>query len=152
MGARILALIGAAFVSLLLALYLPLANAQTKADAITEAKPAPPVPWSKVPASERRVLSALEKDWSQLPASQQRRLIGAAKKYPTLAPIQQQRFQERLKEWSALTPEQRHVARDKYQNLSSLPPAKQDELREKWQEKSERSKDVAPVPLVEPSK
>lgn len=152
MGARILAVIGAAFVSLLLAFYLPAANAQAKAETITEAKPAPPVPWSKVPESERRVLSALEKDWTQLPSSQQRRLIGAAKKYSTLAPIQQQRFQERLKEWSALTPEQRHVARDKYQNLSSLPPAKQDELREKWQEKSERSKDAPPVPLVEPSK
>ena len=152
MGARILAVIGVAFVSLLLAFYAPLANAQAKADIKTEAKPAPPVPWSKVPESERRVLSPLEKDWTQLPATQQRRLIGAAKKYSTLAPIQQQRFQERLKEWSALTPEQRHVARDKYQNLSSLPPARQNELREKWQEKSERSKDAAPVPPVEPSK
>lgn len=152
MGARILAVIGVAFVSLLLVFCSPLANAQTKADIKTEAKPAPQVPWTKVPESERRVLSPLEKDWKQLPASQQRRLIGAAKKYGTLAPIQQQRFQERLREWSALTSEQRHVARDKYQNLSSLPPAKQDELREKWQEKSERSKDAPPVPPVESSK
>ena len=152
MGARIFTVIGCAFVSLLLAVYSPVADAQAKADIKVDAKPAPSVPWSKVPDTERRVLSPLEKDWAQLPATQQRRLIGAAKKYPTLVPIQQQRFQERLKEWSALTPEQRHVARDKYQNLSSLPPAKQYELREKWQEKSERSRDAPPVPPVEPSK
>jgi uncharacterized RDD family membrane protein YckC len=136
-GARILAIIAVALSTLsatLLACYPPTAHAQpksTESKADSKSPPnAAPVPWNKVPQSERRVLSPLEKDWKELPGSQQRRLIGAAKQYPKLAPIQQERFQERLKEWSTLTPAQRHDARDKYKNLSSLPPAKQQEIRE----------------------
>ena len=140
MGERILAIIGATIVAALLAFHSPASYSQ--ADRKTETKTAS-VPWSKVPNSERKVLSPLEKDWTQLPGVQQRKLLGAAKKYPGMAPIQQERFQERLKEWSALTPEERHAARDKYKNLSSLPPAKQYELREKWQEKTTQSKGPA---------
>ena len=139
---RILTVIAASIVAALLVFHSPVSLAQAKPDRNAEVKAAT-VPWKKVPESERRVLSPLEKDWAQLPGLQQRRLIGAAKKYPGLAPIQQERFQDRIKEWSALTPEQRHAARDKYQNLSSLPPAKQYELREKWQEKNSQSKKSA---------
>ena len=105
----------------------------------TEATQLPPVPWKKVPDTEKRILNPLQKDWDQLPSGQQRKLIGAAKTYPKLAPIQQERFQDRIKEWSALTPAQRHAARDKYKNLSSLPPEKQHILRERWNEKSAHS-------------
>jgi Protein of unknown function (DUF3106) len=104
-----------------------------------EATQLPPVPWKKVPDTEKKILNPLQKDWDQLPGGQQRKLIGAAKTYPKLAPIQQERFQERIKEWSALTPAQRHAARDKYKNLSSLPPEKQHVLRERWNEKSAHS-------------
>ena len=90
------------------------------AHAGTEAAQLPPVPWKKVPDTEKKILNPLQKDWDQLPSGQQRKLIGAAKTYPKLAPIQQERFQDRIKEWSALTPAQRHAARDKYKNLSSL--------------------------------
>jgi hypothetical protein len=109
------------------------------AHAGTETTQLPPVPWKKVPDTEKKILNPLQKDWDQLPSGQQRKLIGAAKTYPKLAPIQQERFQERIKEWSALTPAQRHAARDKYKNLSSLPPEKQHVLRERWNEKSAQS-------------
>ena len=151
MGERIFAIISAVIVAFLLTVHAPATLAQAKAGPRTEAE-SPPVPWSKVPDRERRVLSPLEKDWAQLLPAQQRRLIGAAKKYPTMVPIQQQRFQERLKEWSSLTPEQRHAARDKYKDLSSLPPAKQYEIREKWQEKTNQAKDPAVVPPDSPAK
>lgn len=151
MGERIFAIITAGIVAFLFAAHSPATLAQAKSGPRTEAA-APPVPWSKVPGSERGVLSPLEKDWAQLLPVQQRRLVGAAKKYPTMVPIQQQRFQERLKEWSLLTPEQRHAARDKYKDLSSLPPAKQYEIREKWQEKTNQAKDAVVVPPDSPAK
>lgn len=142
MGERIFAIIGVAFVAALLAFQTPAAQAQAKAE-IKTATTSPQLAWSKVPESERRVLSPLEKDWAQLPGIQQRRLLGAAKKYSSMTPIQQERFQDRLKEWAELTPAQRHVARDKYKNLSTLPPAKQHELREKWQAKNAQSGEPA---------
>ena len=142
MGERILAIIGAAIVAVVLACHAPATHAQAKTGSKTDTN-SPPVPWNKIPDSERRVLSPLERDWTQLPGTQQRRLIGAAKEYPKMAPIQQERFQDRLKEWSALTPAQRSAARDKYRNLSSLPLAKQYELREKWQEKTAPTRDPA---------
>lgn len=151
MGERILAVTSAAVFAVLLAFYSQANHAEAKADTQSASK-SPPVLWNKVPDSERRVLSALEKDWIQLSGNQQRRLIGAAKKYPKMLPIQQERFQDRLKEWASLTPEQRHAARDKYQNLSSLPPAKQYELREKWQEKAASSKDPAKASPDSPAK
>ena len=151
MGERILAIIGAVVVAALLGLHSTGTQAQPKADTKTSPKKAP-VPWTKIPEPERRVLNPLEKDWTQLPAGQQRRLIGAAKQYPKMVPIQQERFQDRLKEWSALTPDQRRAARDKYKNLSSLPPAKQYELREKWQEKTAPSKDQATASAASPAK
>ena len=151
MGERIFAIIGAVFMTFLLAVHSPATLAQTITEPKTEAE-TPPVPWSKVPDTERRVLLPLEKDWAQLPAGQQRKLISAAKKYSTLAPIQQQRFQERLKEWASLTPAQRHAARDKYRNLSSLPPEKQSEIREKWLEKANQAKDPVVVQPDSPPK
>jgi Protein of unknown function (DUF3106) len=116
------------------------------AHAGTEATQLPPVPWKKVPDTEKKILNPLQKDWDQLPSGQQRKLIGAAKTYPKLAPIQQERFQERIKEWSTLTPAQRHAARDKYKNLSSLPPEKQHVLRERWNEKSAAQSGVSQAP------
>ena len=151
MGERILAIIGAAMVTVLLAFHSQATHAEAKADTKTATKSAP-VPWSKVPESERRILSPLEKDWIQLSGNQQRRLVGAAKKYPKMVPIQQERFQDRLKEWASLTPAQRHAARDKYQNLSKLPPAKQYELREKWQEKATQARDPAKASPDSPAK
>ena len=151
MGERILAIIVAATLALMLAFHAPGSHAEVKPDAKTTTKSAP-VPWKKIPESERRVLVPLEKDWAQLPATQQRRLVGAAKKYPTLVPIQQERFQERIKEWSALTPAQRHSARDKYKDLSNLPPAKQYELREKWQERATQARDPAKASPDSPAK
>ena len=132
MGQRVFAIISACIAAVLIAS----ASLATLAYAGTETKPLPPVPWKKVPDTEKKVLSPLQKDWDQLPSGQQRKLVGAAKAYPKLAPIQQERFQERIKDWSQLTPEQRHAARDKYKNLSSLPPEKQHTLRERWNEKS----------------
>ena len=151
MGERIIAIIGAAMVTVLLAFHSQATHAEAKADTKTATKSAP-VPWSKVPESERRILSPLEKDWIQLSGNQQRRLIGAAKKYPKMVPIQQERFQDRLKEWASLTLAQRNAARDKYQNLSKLPPAKQYDLREKWQEKTTQSKDPAKASPDSPAK
>ena len=58
------------------------AQAETKGS-----KASPPVPWSKIAESERKVLSPLEKDWNQLPAVQQRRLITSARQYPKLGDI-----------------------------------------------------------------
>lgn len=137
MGQRVFAVIGAKLAAgLVVSAIFAFASL---AYAGTEVAPLPPVPWSKVPDSEKKILSPLQKDWDQLPSGQQRKLVGAAKTYPKLAPIQQERFQERIKEWSALTPAQRHAARDKYKNLSSLPPEKQHVLRERWNEKSAQS-------------
>jgi hypothetical protein len=136
-GQRVFAVIGAQLAAgLVVAVILAFAS---HAHAGSDAAQLPPVPWSKVPDSEKKILSPLQKDWDQLPGGQQRKLVGAAKTYPKLAPIQQERFQERIKEWSALTPAQRHAARDKYKNLSSLPPEKQHVLRERWNEKSAQS-------------
>ena len=151
MGERILAIIVAALVAVLLAFHAPGSHAEVKPDAKPATKSAP-VPWSKIPEKERRVLMPLEKEWPQLAPTQQRKFAAAAKKYPAMVPIQQERFQERIKEWSALTPAQRHAARDKYKDLSNLPPAKQYELREKWQEKATQSRDPAKASPDSPAK
>jgi hypothetical protein len=131
-GQRVFAIISAGIAAALIA------TASLAQAAGSETKPLPPVPWKKVPDTEKKVLNPLQKDWDQLPSGQQRKLVGAAKAYPKLAPIQQERFQERIKDWSQLTPEQRRAARDKYKDLSSLPP-EQHTLRERWNEKSAHS-------------
>ncbi len=111
-----------------------------------EAKPknTSPVPWKKVPDSEKKVLAPLEPEWSQMPGTQQRKLLGAAKEYPKLTPVEQDRFQERLRGWSSLSPDQRKAARDKYQSLNNLPPQKQQELKARWQQEKSADKNAPP--------
>jgi Protein of unknown function (DUF3106) len=145
LGQRLVAIVSATVFALVGSLMVtPFALGQTPAQVKTEAKAAPPVPWNKVPESERKVLTPLEKDWAQLGGAQQRKLVGAAKTYPKLAPIQQERFQERIRDWASLTPEQRRAARDKYSDLSRLPPEQQHQLRERWNGKSAQQQSLAP--------
>ncbi len=145
MGARIELRFFRALAALTIAIAVLLPTMVTRAHAADSdsAKPAPPVPWTKVAGSVQKVLTPLAKDWNQLTGTQQRRLITSAKQYSKLTPIQQERFQERLTEWAALTPQQRADAREKFQNLSKLPPAKQHELREKWSESKNEKKPPA---------
>jgi len=108
-------------------------------------KPAPQVPWKKVPEIERKVLAPLEKDWETLPSHQQRRLMRAAKEYPKMESAEKDRFQDRLKNWSRLTPEQRSAARESYKALESLPPEKKQQLHSRWQkEKATAQPDAKP--------
>lgn len=128
MGQRLVTIISAFLFALGSLIVTPFALAQVK----VESKNLPQVPWSKIPESERKILTPLEKDWAQLGGGQQRKLVGAAKAYPKLAPIQQERFQERIRDWASLTPDQRRAARDKFADLSKLPPEQQHQLRERW--------------------
>lgn len=127
---------GQRFIAVGVALALLLGSLAVTPSALAEGKPAPQVPWTKVPEPERKVLTPLEKDWAQLAGSQQRKLVGAAKTYPKLAPIQQERFQERIRDWASLSPDQRRAARDKFNDLSRLPPEQQYQLRERWNDKA----------------
>ena len=131
--------------------YVGTASAQTgdKAAIVkkdSQEKPASAIPWKKIPAAEKKILSPLETEWPKLPAQQQRKLMGAAKEYPKLSPLEQDRFKERLRSWSALTPEQRNHAREKYKSLNSLPPEKQKELKARWQQEKKTDEVVSPTP------
>ncbi|MFN0183599.1 MAG: DUF3106 domain-containing protein [Aquabacterium sp.] len=88
-------------------------------------KPAGPdaTDWSRLSATQKTALSALQAQWSGLDVAQRRKWLDVAARMPTMTVEEQQRLRDRMRDWSALTPIERGQARLSFQQAQQLAPS-----------------------------
>ncbi|MFM2119248.1 MAG: hypothetical protein RL722_716 [Pseudomonadota bacterium] len=88
--------------------------------------------WSKLSASEQKVLAPLHRMWPDLDPARKQKWRDIAARYPKMPVEQQQRLSARMVEWAGMSVEQRIAARQRYEESKQLPAAERQALWEAY--------------------